>query len=161
MRELGTASEAPQSPDVHDSGDDVSTHDAAVPSRDLASRTRAVHDEEVAEELVPAFAPELRHGRGHPGPVRDARPLRRGLTQHDLAEERAALIHDVDGGVDEDHSANGNARYLEEARKNVEGLIKDGVTLEAVRGWTDQLHGVVRSVERGDFEKKLEELCGN
>jgi hypothetical protein len=48
---------------------------------------------------------------------------------------------------------------LKEARKEVQGLIKDSVTLGAVRGWTDELHNVMRSVECGDLEQKLEELC--
>ena len=66
---------------------------------------------------MPTFAPELRYGRGHPGPVGDARSLRRRLAEEDLAAERAGLVHDVDRGVDDDHAAEGDAGYLEKARE--------------------------------------------
>ena len=160
VRELGAATETPEAPDVHDGRDEVGAHDRAVPPRDLTARTRTKDDEEVAEELVPAFAPELRHGRGHPGPVGDARPLRGRLAEDDLAEERADLVHDVDGGVDDDHAAYGDAGYLDEARERVEGVVEDGVALEAVCGWTHELHEVVRCVKRGDLDQEFDELCG-
>jgi len=81
VRELGPTSKAPEVPDVHDGRDDVGAHDQAVPPRDLTARTRTKHDEDVAEELVPEFAPELRHEHGHPGSVGDARPLCRRLAE--------------------------------------------------------------------------------
>ena len=108
VRELGATTETPEAPDVHDGRDEVGAHDRTVPTRDLSARTRTKDDEEVTEELVPALAPELRHGRGHPGSVGDARPLRGRLAEDDLAKERADLIHDVDGGVDDDQAAEGD-----------------------------------------------------
>jgi len=160
VRELRPTTETPEAPDVHDGRDDVGAHHRAVPPRDLTARTRTKHDEDVTEELVPAFAPELRHGRGHPGSVGDAPPLRRRLAEEDLAAERAGLVHDVDRGVDGDHAAEGDAGYLEEAREDVEGVVEDGVALEAVCGWAHELNGVVRCVERGDLDHEFEELCG-
>ena len=160
VRKLGAAPEAPEAPDVHDARDEVGAHDRAPPACDLASRARAVHDEEVAEELVPSPAPKLGHGSGHPGPVGDARPLRGRLAEDDLPKERADLVHDVDGGVDDDHAAEGDAGHDEQPRREVEGVVEDGVALEAVRGRTEELDEVVRGVERRDFAQEFEELLG-
>ena len=57
---------------------------------------------------MPAVPPKLVHGHGQPGTVRDARPLRDGLPEYDLADHGANLVQDVDGGVDEDHAADGD-----------------------------------------------------
>ena len=69
------------------------------------------------------------------------------------------MVHDVDGGVDDDHAAEGDAGYLDEAREGVEGVVEDGVALEAVCGWAHELHEVVCCVERGDLDQEFEELC--
>jgi hypothetical protein len=39
-----------------------------------------------------------------------------------------------------------------------EGLVKDGVALDAVRGWMDELHDVMRSVERSNLDDEFKEL---
>ena len=113
------------------------------------------------EDLVPASAPKLRHRRGHPGLVRDAGPLRGRLAKYDLAEERADVVHYFDGGVDDDHGAEGDRCYEEKARKWAEGLVEDGATFEAGCGWTNELHEVVRCIECDDLDKEFEELSGN
>lgn len=43
--EFRAAPEAPKTPDVHDGGDEISTHNRAVPSGDFSPRARAVHHE--------------------------------------------------------------------------------------------------------------------
>jgi hypothetical protein len=104
-------------------------------------------------ELVPAFATELRHECGHPGPVCDPRPTGGGRSD----QRTRRPVHDADGGVGDDHAAQGDARHEEKAGGKAEGL-KDGVALDAVRSWSDELHDVIMcSIERSDLDEVLKE----
>ena len=143
------------------SRDEVRAHDRAIPPRDLLAGARAIHDEEMAEELVPALAPELGYGHGQPGAVRDAGPLCQGLAEHDLADQRAELVHDVDGGVDKDHAADRDGQHVEKVREWVEGIVVNGVAFGTISSRTDELHHVVRGVERRYLDQELEKLVGD
>ena len=57
---------------------------------------------------MPTFPPKLAHGHGQPGTVRDTGPLREGLPEYDLTDQRANLVQDIDGGVDENRAADGD-----------------------------------------------------
>jgi len=58
----------------------------------------------------------------------------RGHCAADWPKSAQVLVHDVDRSVDDDHTAEGDAVYLEGAREDIEGVVDDGVALEAVCG---------------------------
>ena len=62
--------------------------------------SRAVDDEGVSEELMPAAAPEIDDRGGHPWAVGDGWPLPCLLAQDDAANERRDVVDHVDDRVD-------------------------------------------------------------
>lgn len=155
--EIRSVPEPPQGDLVNDGRDGGCAQDGAGPPEECSSGTSSEHDEDVSPELVPADAPKLLKRGRQPRSVEETRPRGSGLAKHDSPDQGRAVVRGFDRRVRTHAAANATECGQRGTSHQGEAWVENAAAVWVVRGGTEILDGIVRSVEHRQFQEQFEQ----
>jgi hypothetical protein len=125
--------------------EEAATHMQDVDSRppeQRSTRSCAIDDEHMLEELVPAGAPKIRDRRGRPWAVGSRRPLPHWLLEDDVPDERRDVVEHVDVCVHHHAATQGVQARKRPAGEHAQRRVEYGVACGVIDGGLYMLHEV-------------------